>query len=353
MPTILATGGLGFIGSHTCAVLLEKGLNVLVIDSLENSIEEVFYQIKKILNFERTSKKGDFSFRKGDVRDRVFLRKIFEEYKLSGNEIEVVIHFAGLKAVGESVFDPLSYWDVNINTTISLLSIMDEFKCNNLIFSSSATVYQLEKLINKKVTEESILSPINPYGNTKLTIEKILSDVSQSESKKWRIANLRYFNPVGAHKSGLIGENPKDKPNNLLPMLLKVINKEIKELSIFGSDWPTSDGTCVRDFVHVMDLAEAHVATLKFLLTNEPQIINLNIGTGKGTSVLELVNIFMNTNKCEVPYVFEARRPGDVPYSVADNTKALKLLDWKPSRSIEDICKDTWKWNKANIKNEN
>ena len=353
MPTILAAGGLGFIGSHTCAVLLEKGLDVLVIDSLENSEENVFYQIKKILNFEKSSRKGNFSFKKGDVRDKEFLRKIFEEYKLSGNEIEIVIHFAGLKAVGESVLNPLSYWDVNINTTISLLSIMDEFKCNNLIFSSSATVYQLETLMNKKVTEESTLSPINPYGNTKLTIEKILSDVSQSESEKWRIVNLRYFNPVGAHESGLIGENPKNKSNNLLPMLLKVTNKEKKELSIYGSDWPTKDGTCVRDFVHVMDLAEAHVAALQFLLNNKPQIINLNIGTGEGTSVLELVNSFMNTNKCALPYVFEGRRPGDVPYSVADNTKALKLLDWKPSRSIEDICKDTWRWNKANIKNEN
>ena len=348
MPTILAAGGLGFIGSHTCAVLLEKGFDVLAIDSLENSVEDVFYQIKKILNFEKSSKKGNFSFKKGDVRDKEFLRKIFEEYKLSGNEIEVVIHFAGLKAVGESVLNPLSYWDVNINTTISLLSVMDEFKCNNLIFSSSATVYQLEILMNKKVTEESILSPINPYGNTKLTIEKILSDVSQSEPKKWRIANLRYFNPVGAHESGLIGENPKDMPNNLLPMLLKVINKEKKELSIFGSDWPTNDGTCVRDFVHVMDLAEAHVATIKFLLNNEPQVINLNIGTGQGTSVLELVKRFSLVNDCKVPYVFCERRSGDISSVVADNNKAITVLNWLPKRSLDEMCEDGWNWMKLN-----
>ncbi len=345
MSTILATGGLGFIGSHTCTILLEKGKNVLAIDSLENSSESVFFQIQKILSSSNSNNKGKFSFIKGDVRDKDFLREVFIKYKTSGQSIDSVIHFAGLKAVGESVSNPLKYWDININSTLSLLAIMEEFNCRNLIFSSSATVYKPEILLNKKVTEESDLYPINPYGNTKFTIEKILLDLSISRPEKWRIANLRYFNPVGAHYSGLIGENPKDQPNNLLPALIKVLNKEKKELSIFGNDWPTKDGTCIRDFIHVMDLAEAHIAALNFLLINPPQNININIGTGKGTTVLELVETFIEINKCKIPYIFVKRRPGDAPFSVADNSKALKLLEWKPKRSIKEICEDAWKWN--------
>ena len=345
MSTILATGGLGFIGSHTCTILLEKGNNVLAIDSLENSSESVFFQIQKILSSSNSNKNGKFSFIKGDVRDKDFLREVFMKYKTSGQSIDSVIHFAGLKAVGESVANPLKYWDININSTLSLLAIMEEFNCRNLIFSSSATVYKPEILLNKKVTEESDLYPINPYGNTKFTIEKILLDLSISRPEKWRIANLRYFNPVGAHYSGLIGENPKDQPNNLLPALIKVLNKEKKELSIFGNDWPTKDGTCIRDFIHVMDLAEAHAAALNFLLINSPQNININIGTGKGTTVLELVETFIEINKCKIPYIFVKRRPGDAPFSVADNSKALKLLEWKPKRSIKEICEDAWKWN--------
>ena len=349
MKTILATGGLGFIGSHTCTVLLEHGLDVLAIDSLENSSEDVFLKLQKILRLSQSKEKGKFNFIKGDIRNKVFLREVFEKYKSSGQEINSVIHFAGLKAVGESVSNPYKYWDVNINSTLSLLAIMEEFKCRNLIFSSSATVYKTENLINKKVTEESDLYPSNPYGNTKLTIEKILLDISISSPQNWKIACLRYFNPVGAHYTGLIGENPKDQPNNLLPALIQVLKNEKKELSIFGNDWPTKDGTCVRDFIHVMDLAEAHAAALNFLLINPPQYTNINIGTGKGTTVLELVESFIEINKCNLPYVFVDRRSGDAPYSVADNTKALRLIDWKPKRSIEDICKDSWRWYKANL----
>ena len=348
MPTVLATGGLGFIGSHTCSVLLEDGMNVLAVDSLINSDVITFEKVRSISGISADKKKGKFTFKKGDVRDVNFLRGIFNEYILLGEPINSVIHFAGLKAVGESVEDPLKYWDLNLNSTLSLLKVMSEFNCKNLIFSSSATVYKPEILLNKKVTEDSLLFPINPYGNTKFTIEKILSDLSASDPDSWKIANLRYFNPVGAHESGLIGENPKDQPNNLLPALIKVINKEKKELLIFGRDWPTKDGTCVRDFVHVMDLAEAHVAALRFLFSNEPQVININIGTGLGTTVLELVQKFIETNKCILPYKFVERRPGDAPYSVADNSKALSILDWKPKRSIEDICKDSWRWNFSN-----
>ena len=347
MSTILATGGLGYIGSHTCIALLENGLDVIALDSLENSSKDVFFKVNKILSLIPNKPKGKFSFIKGDIRDKDLLRKIFKKNILSGQKIESVVHFAGLKAVGESVNNPIKYWDTNVYGTLSLLTIMDEFNCRNLIFSGSATVYKPENLLNKKVTEESDLHPINPYGNTKLTIEKILSDIFISNPGSWKIATLRYFNPVGAHISGLIGENPKDKPNNLLPALMKVINKEKKELLIFGKDWPTRDGTCVRDFVHVMDLAEAHAATLKFLIANAPQNISINIGTGEGTTVLELVKKFISTNKCKLPYVFVDRRLGDAPYSVADNSKALRLIDWKPKRSIEDICVDAWRWNNA------
>ena len=351
MKNVLITGGAGFIGSHTCIEMLEKGFNICILDSLANSSIIIINQIEKIIRQNKKNNLGKLFFKKGDLRDISFIDSVFTEFKDKNISFDSVIHFAGLKSVEESVVNPLIYWEVNVISTINLLKIMNKHKCNNLVFSSSATIYDQTKKGN--FIENSEKKPINPYGNTKLTIERLLSDLFKSDINKWKIVNLRYFNPVGAHYSGLIGENPISKPTNLFPLILKVASKEKKELSIYGNDWPTKDGTCVRDFVHVMDLAEAHLAALKFLLNNEPQIINLNIGTGEGTSVLELVNSFMNTNKCDLPYVFERRRPGDVPYSVADNTKALKLLDWKPSRSIEDICKDTWRWNKANIKNEN
>ena len=350
MPTILATGGLGFIGSHTSVVFLENGFDVVALDSLVNSSESKFFKINKIINCGSNPNKGSIFFKKGDVRDKEFLRDIFEEFKRSGKPIESVIHFAGLKAVSESIIHPLKYWDMNINCTLSLLSVMEEFHCRNLIFSSSATVYKSEMTLDKKFTEESSLSPINPYGNTKLTIEKILSDLSESKPNSWRIGKLRYFNPVGAHKSGYIGEDPKQTPNNLLPVLLKVVNKEKNLLSIFGKDWPTKDGTCIRDFIHVMDLAEAHFSALQFLLSNDPQNISLNIGTGKGTSVLEFIETFINTNKCSLPYEFADRRAGDSPYSVADNKKALNLLNWRPIRCIKEICEDAWNWNNTNIR---
>lgn len=342
MKTILTTGGLGFIGSHTCICLLNEGYNVLIVDSLVNSKFEVLSKIKDISLLSKTKNKGEIFFKKGDLKDIKFLIQIFDDFKNEDRSIDAVIHFAGLKSVEESVLNPLKYWDENLNVTLSLLNVMELFECKTLVFSSSATIYKINN--NIKLNENSFIEPSNPYGNSKLAIEKILSDLYKNSSNSWKIANLRYFNPVGAHSSSLIGEDPKGKANNIFPIIIKVLEKKLDKLSIFGEDWPTKDGTCVRDYIHVMDLAEAHVAALNFLECNEPQLINLNIGTGIGTSVLELINKFNEINKCSIPFQFEGRRKGDVHYVVADNKLAKKLLDWEPNKTLEDICKDTWNW---------
>ena len=342
MKTILATGGLGFIGSHTCISLIKKGYDVLIVDSLVNSKLNDLSKIKDICTISKTHDKGEIFFEKGDIRDRNWLYQIFEDFKKEGRSIDAVIHFAGLKSVEESILSPLRYWDENLNITLSLLSVMDQFDCKTLVFSSSATIYKTK--LNKKIDEDSFTEPINAYGNTKLAIEKILLDLSRNSQSFWKIANLRYFNPVGAHSTSLIGEDPKNKANNIFPIIIKVLEKKLDKLSIFGKDWPTPDGTCVRDYIHVMDLADSHVAALRFLISNDPQVINLNIGTGEGTSVLELVKKFNEVNNCKIPFEFSDRREGDSPFVVADNSLALKLLDWEPNMSLEDICKDTWNW---------
>ena len=326
MKTILATGG----------------YDVLIVDSLVNSKLNVLSKIKDILSISEIDKKGKIFFEKGDIRDKKWLCQIFEDFKKKGRSIDAVIHFAGLKSVEESVLSPLRYWDENLNITLSLLSVMDQFDCKTLVFSSSATIYKTK--LNKKIDEDSFTEPINAYGNTKLAIEKILLDLSRNRQRFWKIANLRYFNPVGAHSTALIGEDPKNKANNIFPIIIKVLEKKLDKLSIFGKDWPTPDGTCVRDYIHVMDLADSHVAALRFLISNDPQVINLNIGTGEGTSVLELVKKFNEVNNCKIPFEFSDRRKGDSPFVVADNSLALKLLDWEPKMSLEDICKDTWNW---------
>ena len=342
MATVLATGGLGFIGSHTCINLIRDGFDVLIIDSLVNSKIKTLSNIKEIINIKLLLSKTKIFFKKGDLRDKIWLNSIFTEFVDLGKPIEFVIHFAGLKAVEESISFPLKYWDVNLNATLTLLSVMQDFDCRNLVFSSSATIYK--PLLGEKLTEDSDLAPINAYGNSKLSIEKILFDLHKSNSEKWRIVNLRYFNPVGAHDSSLLGEDPNGKANNIFPKIISVLDKKIEALSIFGRDWPTHDGTCVRDYIHVMDLAESHLAALKFIASNKPQIISLNIGTGRGTSVLELVNEFIKVSKYSLPYNFVDRRTGDAPYSVADNTLALKLLDWVPRKNLTDMCRDTWQW---------
>ena len=342
MKTILVTGGTGFIGSHTSLVLLEMGYELFIVDSLVNSDEDV---IQKINNISKQTN-DKLHFYKGDLRDKNFLKKVFNEAFKMLKPIEAVIHFAGLKAVGESVSEPIKYWSNNVYGTINLLELMKDFNCNTLIFSSSATVYGLSD--NNKLSEDSKIEPINPYGSTKNAIENFLRDCYKSENDKWKIINLRYFNPIGAHPSGLIGENPKGVPNNIFPLINKVALGQISHLNVFGNDWDTLDGTGVRDYIHVMDLAEGHVKALEYLFENNSLIMNLNLGTGKGTSVLELINVFKRVNNVEVPMVFAERRKGDFANVIADNTKAKKVLNWFPNRDLEQMCRDGWSWHSKN-----
>ncbi len=344
--TILVTGGTGFIGSHTCVSLLEKKYKIIILDSNVNSSELTVKKIEEIF----VNNKVPFQeiiFKKGDIRDQNFLRSIFFDSLKRDSPINAVIHFAGLKSVKDSISESIKYWETNVAGSISLFKIMEEFKCFNIVFSSSATVYGNVKkgLIN----ESEKISPINPYGNNKATTELILQDLFNSKANNWKIANLRYFNPIGAHPSGLIGEDPLQKPNNLFPLITRVAIGQYKYLTIFGDDWPTPDGTCIRDYIHVMDLANAHTATLEYLFDNKPQIINLNIGTGIGTSVLELVRYFQSINGCNIPYKFSGRREGDVSKLVADNKLALSILDWIPVKNISDMCKDGYLWQKNEL----
>ena len=343
---ILVTGGAGFIGSHTCLLLLQKGYEIIVIDSFVNSDKKSIERVIELnkIKFENT---GCIQLISGDIRDEKVLDKIFLESQLS-KPIKAVIHFAGLKSVKESVDKPLNYWDVNVNGSINLLSVMDKYNCRTIVFSSSATIYGISD--DKPILETAKINPINPYGNTKATIELLLDNIFKSDSKYWRIANLRYFNPIGAHQSGLIGESPIGIPNNLFPYITQVASSKIDKLNIFGDNWPTIDGTGVRDYIHVMDLAEGHLAALDYLLGTKPQIINLNLGTGKGTSVLELIRCFEAVNNIKIPYVITSRREGDIATLIADNSLSLSCLNWSPKRSLEEMCLDGWKWQKLNPK---
>ena len=343
MLTVLVTGGLGFVGSHTTIQLLKRGFNVVIVDSLINSSEKIFESIKEIfIKEEALNPINQVFFEKIDLRDYKSLNKIFIEFKRKELPISSVIHCAGLKSVEESVSQPLSYWDMNINSSLNLLKVMRINNCNNLIFSSSATIYDTNSI--NKLDEKSLLQPLNPYGNTKLSVENLLRDLFNSEPNLWRIANLRYFNPAGAHISGLIGEASLKFPTNLFPLIVKVAKKELKVLSIFGNDWPTPDGTCIRDYIHIMDLADAHVATLDFLLRNKPQNIIFNIGTGKGTSVIQAINTFSEINNIKIPVKIKERRKGDNPYLVACNKFSIKKLDWNPTKNLKDICVDCWRY---------
>ena len=323
---ILVTGGTGYIGSHTAVELLNSGYEIVIIDNFSNSKSDVLDKIKLITN-------KDFKFYEGDVCNKDLLRKIFNE-----NEIDAVIHFAGYKAVGESVKKPIMYYRNNIDSTLSLIEVMNEFNCKKIVFSSSATVYGNPKTL--PIKEDFPLSTTNPYGSTKLMIENILRDLYISDND-WSIALLRYFNPIGAHVSGLIGENPKGIPNNLMPYIVKVANKELNELSIFGNDYDTPDGTGVRDYIHVVDLAKGHIKAIEKILKDKG-IDAYNLGTGIGYSVLDLVTTFEKVNNIKVPYKIVERRSGDIAACYADSNYALEKLNWKAEKGIEEMCKDSY-----------
>ena len=332
---ILVTGGTGYIGSHTCVELLNAGYQVVIIDNLSNSKEDVVEKIEKI-----TNKK--VKFYKGDCCDKTLLTHIFNTEK-----IDAVIHFAGFKAVGESVKLPLKYYRNNLDSTITLLEVMDEFNVKRLVFSSSATVYGKPKSL--PIKEDFPLSTTNPYGSTKLMIEDILRDVYKSDNT-WSIAILRYFNPIGAHPSGLIGENPNDIPNNLMPYIVKVGQGELEILSIFGNDYDTKDGTGVRDYIHVVDLAKGHIKAIE-KVNSETGCDAYNLGTGNGYSVLEIVNAYMKVNNITINYKIVDRRPGDIDACYADPTYAKEKLNWEAKLGIEDMCKDAYNFVKNNKNN--
>lgn len=326
--TILVTGGTGFIGSHTCVELIDAGYDVVIIDNLSNSKKDVVSYIEKI-----TGKK--VVFYENDVCDKEALRNIFKE-----NKIDAIIHFAGYKAVGESVMKPLMYYRNNLYSTLSLLEVANEFNVKKLAFSSSATVYGKPKHL--PIKENFPLSTTNPYGTTKLMIEKILKDLYSSDNN-WSIAILRYFNPIGAHKSGLLGENPNGIPNNLMPYIIKVATGELKCLGIFGNDYDTKDGTGVRDYIHVVDLAKGHVKAIEKIL-KETGYDCYNLGTGNGYSVLDLVNTFMKVNNVNVKYEIKDRRPGDIDACYADPSYAYEKLGWKAEKDINEMCLDSYNY---------
>ena len=347
MKNILITGGTGFIGSHTCVTLLSEGYNVYLIDSLVNSSKRSLLKIGEIFRNKNIDISNKLRFFEGDIRKKDFIDYVFKTALKEKKAIDGVIHFAGLKAVAESVIKPLNYWENNVLGSYNLIKIMEENNCKTIVFSSSATVYgnTSEDFLN----EDFSLAPTNPYGATKLTVEKMLNDIYQNINENWKIAILRYFNPIGAHKSGLIGENPLQKPNNIFPIIINSAYTKEK-LKVFGNDWPTTDGTCIRDYVHVMDLADGHIKALDFLFRNKTQLIKLNIGTGKGHSVLDLIKTFENANNVSVPFVFDKRRDGDVCHLVADNSKAKSILNWSPAKSLKEMCIDGWRWKNINPK---
>ena len=349
MDTVLITGGAGFIGIHTSISLLEKGFRVIIIDSLLNNsrkgvdrLNNKYYLGMSILN-------SQLKFIKGDIRDINFLRKVFNKEKILGNNIRYVIHFAGLKSVRDSFLHQDLYWDVNVNGTKILTKVMEENGCYNLVFSSSATVYGEDQ--ESPLNEQSKLLPNNPYGKTKLAAEQFLKDFSIKSRSPWKIICLRYFNPIGSHPSGNFGESPLDVPNNLFPYICQVANFRMDKLYIFGKDWPTHDGTCIRDYIHVMDLAEGHVASLKAIANNLKQsFIVINLGTGIGTSVLELIKTFESTNKLKLNYSFVGRRDGDKAIVFAEAKLAKTVLDWQARRNLVDMCRDGWEWQRKNPK---
>ncbi len=338
MSNILITGGAGFIGSHTSLLLLNKGDKVIIFDSFINSSSK---NIERIIKFIKgTNIENNLMIFKVDIRDYKSMENIFCKLNKLNLKIDAVIHFAGLKDTNKSINNPLDYWDNNVNGSINLFKLMEKFNCRNIVFSSSAAVYDLSNGGNN-LKENSYKKPITPYGKTKLTVETILQDIQRSQNIKWSIANLRYFNPIGAHHRGIIGEDPLNFSSNIFPSIIEVASGERKELKIYGTDWETKDGTGVRDYIHIMDLAEAHIAALEKIKKNNI-ILTLNIGTGIGTSVLDLINTFEKVNQIKIKKIFLNKRAGDFGNVVANNKLAIKTLDWAPKRSIEEMCRDGW-----------
>lgn len=332
---ILVTGGAGYIGSHTCIALHEAGYEIVVYDNLSNSSKEAINRVSSLID-------KPIEFIEGDIRDADSLRKVFTAHQFFG-----VIHFAGLKAVGESVAKPLLYYSNNVSGTVTLLEVMAEHEVKNLVFSSSATVYGDPETL--PIDERSKRSCTNPYGQSKLVVEHILEDLAESD-KQWNLITLRYFNPVGAHSSGQIGEDPNDIPNNLMPYISQVAVGKLTKLNIFGNDYPTVDGTGVRDYIHVTDLAKGHVNALQYAAEQSTPVgfIPINLGTGKGSSVLELVTAFSQVTGQDIPYQFTARRAGDIASCYASADKAKQLLGWEAIHTITDMCADTWRWQSMN-----
>lgn len=329
---ILVTGGLGYIGSHTCVELLNEGNKVVIVDNLSNSKLSVLNRIESITGIRPV-------FYQLDLLDKGGLNQVFEL-----ETIDAVIHFAALKAVGESVALPLKYYKNNLVGAINLLEVMEEKQVQALIFSSSATVYGMSDQV--PYTEDTVMDATNPYGYTKIMIEQFLKDLSIT-SPKWKITALRYFNPVGAHKSGLIGEDPCGIPNNLMPMIAKVATKELEQVKVFGTDYSTPDGTGVRDYIHVVDLAKGHIKALNHLEKQESMEV-INLGTGNGFSVLEMIETFKSVNQVDVPYVLTKRRPGDIAASYASTLKAERVLGWQAKLGLEAMCQDVWRWQQLN-----
>lgn len=347
MAKVLIAGGAGFIGSHTCLVLLEAGHQLVVFDNFSTGSPESLRRVQEL-----TGTAGSDRLRvvEGDIRRPLDLSKAFAT---GWGRFDAVIHFAGLKAVAQSVHEPLLYWDVNVGGSQHLLAAMAEHGCHTLVFSSSATVYGLPERI--PIPETAAVLPINPYGHTKAAVERMLADLAASDGRQpaesgerrsggWRIARLRYFNPVGAHSSGRIGEDPQGPPDNLFPYVSQVALGRRPRLQVFGGDWPTPDGTGIRDYIHVMDLAEGHLATLEALWNEPPQLLTLNLGSGRGYSVLEVVRAFERASDRMVPFDLVARRAGDAAHSVADSSEALRRLGWRARRDLSQMCADGWAW---------